>query len=141
VKKIKCSNPSCNGIIAHVLADNIIDVYRTRGKTRVGNRAVVTGSGFTIMANCQGWDDKTKAPCAEQTTITIKEGKLVEDGLVFAEESKDGPTATPDAGEDPDDQPGDTSASTEDRENDPQEEGQRGLPERRFTKRREPAKA
>ena len=83
VKKIKCADPHCDGIIAHQISDKTFELKRT------DQMVTMTGNHWSSMATCP------KNP-AHQTSIVVTEGKVDASELRYKEDDVGGPDKTND---------------------------------------------
>lgn len=69
MKKIECSNPTCDGTFAHLLSDKTMDVMRQK------QQFIITGRDWVIIGTC--------GKCGKKSTFTVSNGKFDETGVSF----------------------------------------------------------
>lgn len=77
VKKILCSDPNCNNVIAHQISDKTVELKRLDQMT------TATGSNWSLLATCP------KHP-EHKTSLVVNDGKLDDAELRFKEEEDKG---------------------------------------------------
>lgn len=77
-KIIKCSNPNCNMPFAHLLDKGTIDVVRR------DHHFTIPGKDYIFIGSCGNRE------CGWNTSLVVKNGELVEDGVTFKKPKEDG---------------------------------------------------
>ena len=76
VKKILCSDPNCDTVLAHQLTDKTVELKRLDQMT------TATGENWSLLATCP------KHP-EHKTSLVVNDGKLDDSELRFKEEQKE----------------------------------------------------
>lgn len=71
MRKLKCSNPKCGRVWAHVLGNKTLDIARQK------HQITITGDNVNVIGTC-GF-------CNSKTAVFVEDGKLVEEGLEFVD--------------------------------------------------------